>query len=92
MEPRMRSSLALPLLLLLSGCQLMPRTANVLDFGADPTGEKDSTDALVQAHATGRPVHYPNGTYRFNGAQLNLNGSVTFESPAGVIVRNDISP
>ena len=88
----MRSSLALPLLLLLSGCQLMPRTANVLDFGADPTGEKDSTDALVQAHATGRPVHYPNGTYRFNGAQLNLNGSVTFESPAGVIVRNDISP
>lgn len=37
--------------------------ANVLDFGADPTGTADSTSAFKAALATGRAVWAPTGTY-----------------------------
>ena len=37
--------------------------ANVLDYGADPTGMADSTDAFTAALATGKKVWIPNGTY-----------------------------
>ncbi len=77
--------------LLVAGCATLPQPVNVLDFGADPTGQRDSTEALVRAHATGRRVYYPEGTYRFNGPHLDLSGGVTFASPTGVIVRNDLS-
>ncbi len=60
--------------------------------GADSTGVRDCTDLLTRLHATGRPVYYPNGVYRFNGTTLDLSGGVRFESPGGVTVRNDISP
>lgn len=36
---------------------------NVLDFGADPSGETDSTTAIQNAILTGRPVFLPAGTY-----------------------------
>lgn len=68
------------------------QTLNVIECGADPTGWTDSTAALTSVHARGLPVYYPNGTYRFNGATLDLSGGVRFESRTGVIVRNDISP
>ena len=38
-------------------------TANVLDYGADPTGVADSTAAFTAALATGKKVWIPNGTY-----------------------------
>jgi len=68
---------------------------NMIDVvvrGADPTGRIDATGILTRLHRLGRPVYYPNGTYLFNGATLDFSGGVRFESPAGVIVRNDISP
>jgi hypothetical protein len=49
--------------------------ANVLDFGADPTGFADSTAAIRAAIATGRNVWLPAGAYRVTG-RLNL-GSLT---------------
>jgi len=38
--------------------------ANVLAYGADPTGAEDSTTAFKQAIATGRNVYIPGGSYR----------------------------
>ena len=64
---------------------------NVLDFGVDNTGKTDVTERLTELHNTGARIYYPNGTYRFNGATLNFEGGVRFESPNGVIIRNDIS-
>lgn len=36
---------------------------NVLDYGADPTGLNDSTEAIQAAVATGRDVFFPAGIY-----------------------------
>ena len=41
--------------------------ANVLDFGADPTGVADSTAAIRAAVATGHDVVLPSGAYRITG-------------------------
>ena len=38
--------------------------ANVIDFGADPTGTSDCTAAFQAAFATGKAVYLPIGTYR----------------------------
>lgn len=47
---------------------MKPGAANVLDFGADPTGVTDSADAIDAAIAfakqKGRTVYIPKGTYR----------------------------
>ncbi len=67
------------------------QTIDVVAEGADPTGERDCTELLTRLHATGKPIHYPNGAYLFNGPNLDLSGGVHFESPDGVTVRNDIS-
>ena len=40
--------------------------ANVLDYGADPTGVADSTAAFNAALATGKPVYAPKGSYKIN--------------------------
>lgn len=69
----------------------LPATLNVVEHGADPTGATDCTDLLTRLHATGKPVFYPNGIYRFNGPHLDLSGGVSFESADTVVVRNDIS-
>jgi len=37
--------------------------ANVLDYGADPTGVSDSTTAITLAIASGKAVFIPKGTY-----------------------------
>jgi hypothetical protein len=38
--------------------------ANVLDFGADPTGATDSSAAFQAAGATGKTIFVPKGTYQ----------------------------
>ncbi|MCE6996878.1 right-handed parallel beta-helix repeat-containing protein [Saccharothrix sp. S26] len=47
-----------------------PRAANVLLFGADPTGRRDSADAVDRAIAFARrhrlPVYLPPGTFQVN--------------------------
>jgi hypothetical protein len=42
--------------------------ANVLDYGADPTGVADSTAAIQAAVNTGLPVYFGNGTYKITAA------------------------
>ena len=64
---------------------------NVLDYGVDNTGKTDMTELLTALHATGARIYYPNGTYLFNGATLDLSGGVRFESNEGVTIRNSIS-
>ena len=50
--------------------------ANVLDFGADPTGATNSSAAFAAACATGKTVFVPKGTYQ---ASFNLyNGQIIF--------------
>jgi hypothetical protein len=41
-------------------------SVSVLDFGADPTGVADSTDAFEKAIATLKKVYVPKGTYLVN--------------------------
>ena len=50
--------------------------ANVMDFGADPTGVMDSTAAIRAAIATGKNVYLPAGEYRVSG-RLLFGGDVT---------------
>lgn len=41
--------------------------ANVLDYGADPTGVSKSTTAIANAIASGKPViYFPKGTYLYD--------------------------
>ncbi|MEV0328631.1 glycosyl hydrolase family 28-related protein [Micromonospora echinospora] len=50
--------------------RVLPIAANVLLFGADPTGRRDSADAIDRAIAFARrtklPVYLPPGTYQVN--------------------------
>ncbi|MEU4567958.1 glycosyl hydrolase family 28-related protein [Micromonospora sp. NPDC023956] len=50
--------------------RILPIAANVLLFGADPTGRRDSADAIDRAIAVARrtklPVYLPPGTYQVN--------------------------
>jgi hypothetical protein len=41
--------------------------ANVLDFGADPTGTEESTAAINAALAASNQVYFPAGTYTYDG-------------------------
>jgi hypothetical protein len=48
--------------------------ANVLDFGADPTGVASSTTAIQAAIDTGvGTIFYPDGTYLVNGVVIKSN-------------------
>ena len=48
----------------------VPRGVNVVDFGADPTGRRDSADAfdaaIAYAKKKNRPVYIPPGTFQVN--------------------------
>jgi hypothetical protein len=50
--------------------------ANVLDYGADPTGVLDSAPAFKAALLTGHDVFAPRGTYRIN-SQLTMTQQQT---------------
>ena len=52
--------------------------ANVLDFGADPTGVASSQAAFVSALATGNTVFIPEGTFLINGALQLQDGQEVF--------------
>lgn len=52
--------------------------ANVLDFGADPTGVASSQAAFVAALATGNTVFIPEGTFLINGALQLQDGQKVF--------------
>lgn len=52
--------------------------ANVLDFGADPTGIASSQSAFEQALATGRSVYIPKGTYLVTGSLVLPEYSTMF--------------
>ena len=49
--------------------------ANILDYGADPTGVTDSTSAIQTALNTGKMVWCPAGTYLFSALALTGLGS-----------------
>ncbi|MBP1783257.1 hypothetical protein J3R08_003107 [Micromonospora sp. HB375] len=50
--------------------RVVPRAVNALSFGADPTGRRESADALDRAVAyarrVDRPLYLPAGTYQVN--------------------------
>lgn len=52
--------------------------ANVLDFGADPTGATDSTTAIRAAIATTRRVYVPAGMYRVTDVISLLKGQIMY--------------
>ena len=49
--------------------------ANVLDYGADPTGQRDSTRAIQEACNQNKHVYFPEGIYLID--RLVISGSVT---------------
>lgn len=54
---------------------------NVLDYGADSTGANDSTAAMQAAHATGKLVYYPAGTYNFTTITM-VSGGICGDGPS----------
>jgi len=57
---------------------------NVLDFGADPTGGTDSTQAFVSCAATNKPFVVPNGNYVIS-SPITFNYQVTLFPNAKLI-------
>jgi hypothetical protein len=53
-------------------------TANILDYGADPTGVASSTAALNAALATGNSVFIPKGIFRLTGETVVPSGARIF--------------
>lgn len=53
---------------------------NVLDYGADPTGQADSYEAFVAALAAGGYVYVPLGTYKLTQT-LSLTGDKVLTGP-----------
>jgi hypothetical protein len=49
---------------------------SILDFGADKTGASDSTAAMTAAHAAGKLVYYPAGTYKFSTLTIPMGGII----------------
>ena len=62
----------------------MSKRLNVLEYGADPSGNKDSTIAfrtMLEECSRGDHMIVPAGVYRLSGA---IKGSVEVEAPAPV--------
>ena len=58
--------------------------ANVLDYGADPTGAADSAVAIQAALDTGRAVYLPTGTYLINSmVKLGADGQIVYGDGTG---------
>jgi hypothetical protein len=51
---------------------------SVLDFGADPTGVDDCTDAIQNATNSGKPVYFPAGTYKIVTGGISYTGTVVW--------------
>lgn len=70
--------------------------ANVLDFGADPTGVASSTTAIANAIASGASqIYFPPGTYlctinlSTNGVKLVGSGRDVYNTGKGTILKNN---
>lgn len=50
--------------------------ANVVDFGADPTGVADSRQAIIDAMTASNVIYFPNGTYTSSGTIQVLNKDI----------------
>jgi hypothetical protein len=62
---------------------------NVLDFGADLSGTTDSTAAMSAAHATGRLVYYPSGTYLFTKLSTPIiSGGIIGDGPTSTVLHS----
>ena len=65
---------------------------NVLDFGADPTGVADSTNAFVNAmlsfpaYPSGGTIWVPNGTYKITQFWIRAGITIIGESKAEVVI------
>lgn len=55
----------------------LAESVSVLDFGADNTGATDSTIAMSAAHATGKLIYYPAGTYKCTSGITIPGGGIT---------------
>jgi hypothetical protein len=52
---------------------ILGECANVLDFGADPTGVADSSAAFDAAIAASQKIYVPSGTYKVDTISLPIN-------------------
>src|SRR5699024_3243677 len=63
------------------------RIINVNDYGADPTGQEDSTEAFRKAFANGgRHVHMTEGTYIVSGLKLPSNTILSGEGKKQTLI------
>lgn len=62
--------------------------ANVLDYGADPTGVADSAAAFIAANADGRSIYVPAGNFKLSSA-VTLTQSIVGEGRASRILLAD---
>jgi hypothetical protein len=60
--------------------------ANVLDYGADPTGVASSQAAFVAAFATGNAIYIPRGTYLVTGNLVLPYAKAMFGDGPGISV------
>jgi hypothetical protein len=60
--------------------------ANVVDYGADPTGVADSYAAIQAAIDTGKAVYFPKGTYLCHGTPLFDNDSQTIYLQGSTVI------
>ena len=66
--------------------------ANVIDYGADPTGATSSQAAFVAAFASGNAIYIPRGTYLVTGNLVLPYGKVMFGDGPGIsVIRCDTS-
>lgn len=64
------------------------RIINVNDYGADPTGEKDSTEAFKKAFANGgKHVHMTEGIYIVTGLKLPNNTILSGEGKSATTIK-----
>ena len=66
--------------------------ANVLDYGADPTGATSSQAAFVAAFASGNAIYVPRGTFLVTGNLALPYGKAMFGDGIGIsVIRCDTS-
>ncbi len=65
-------------------------SSSILNFGADPTGNKDNTAIFQKAFNSKRKVFIPTGTYRLDG-MVEVKASVHIEAGTSIIRKKNTS-